>query len=337
MNFAVNEGYAYVFGAIILAAAGYYVFRALVISKNAEKYFDDHTSKKMGVKFSFAAALIKYALFAAALALIFTAFLRPVGEPITKEREYSGRDIMVLLDVSSSMAAFDIEPDRMEAVKKGLKEMLFDLSGDRIGMIVFAGTTFVQCPLTLDYDAFELILDSVYPGMLEKDGTAIGDGIKEAVKRIEEKAEASRAVILISDGENTAGSPPAEGARLAAQKGIVIYTVGAGTEKGSKIPEGRDAFGRVYYKTHRGELVVSRLDDRELKQIASLTGGKYYSIRDKGVFRDIVAEIAKMDENRAVLKKEQIYEENYAPWLAAGIILLLLSGAIKIRRRHKDE
>ncbi len=330
MKFAVNELYAYILGAVLLASAGYYIFRALVISKNAEKYFDFHTSKKMGVRFSFAAAVVKYTLLAAALALIFTAFLRPLGEPVTKEREYRGRDIMVLLDVSSSMAAFDIEPNRMDAVKRGLKEMLFGLSGDRIGMIVFAGTTFVQCPLTLDYDAFELILDSVYPGMLEKDGTAIGDAVKEAVKRMEEKAEKSRAIILISDGENNAGSSPAEAARLAAQKDIIIYTAGAGTEKGSRIPEGRDAFGRVYYKTYRGEVVISKLDDRELKQIAAASGGRHYSIRDRNVFKSIAAEIAKMDENKAALKKEEIYEENYVPWLLAGIILLLLSGAVKI-------
>lgn len=330
MRFAVNETYAVVLGLILLAAGAYYAVKSILITLNARKYFDSDTSAKMGLIYSLPLAVVKYIFLAAGLALLFTAFLRPLGKPITKEREYRGRDIMVVLDASSSMAAYDVEPNRMEAVKKGLKEMLFELRGDRIGMIVFAGVTFVQCPLTLDYDAFELILDSVYPGMLSKDGTALGEAVKDGVKRTEEKAEASRAIILITDGENTTGSPPVPAARFAAEKGINIYTVGAGTEKGSPIPEGRDAFGRVYYKTYGSETVISKLDDRELKQIAGITGGKYFSIRDKNAFKAIAQDIAKMDENKSKIKKEEIYEENYAPWLMAGIIMLLLSWGMRI-------
>lgn len=313
MRFAVNEVYGAVLGMVLFAAGAYYIVRAVLITLNARKYFDAETSAKMGLRYSLPAAAVKYMFFAAALVLLFTAFLRPLGKPITKEREYRGRDIMVVLDASSSMAAYDADPDRMEAVKKGLKEMLFELNGDRVGMIVFAGITFVQCPLTLDYDAFELILDSVYPGMLSKDGTALGDAIKDAVKRTEEKAEASRAIILITDGENTTGTPPVEAARFAAEKGITIYAIGAGTEKGSPIPEGRDAFGRVYYKTYKNETVISKLEDRELKQITGITGGKYFSIKDKNAFKAIAQDIAKMDENKGKIKKEEVYEENYAP------------------------
>jgi Ca-activated chloride channel family protein len=275
--------------------------------------------------------IVKYGIMFLSLMLIITALARPWGKPIKSEIEMSGIDIMAAVDVSSSMAAGDLKPSRMEVIKQGLKDFTASLAGDRIGMITFAGTNFVQCPLTNDYDAYDLIIDSLYPGMLFKDGTALGDAIKASVERMVEKGGKSKIMMLITDGESNMGMAPIEAAKTAKEQGIPIYTIGVGTESGGRIPEGTDMFGRVYFKTYEGAEVITKLDDRELREIAGLTGGKYYRVTDLNAFKSIKDDIRHMEENKT--KKEEIkHEENYAPWLLWGIIFFVISQALTVRK-----
>jgi len=318
---------------MLLVPAFFYLgYRLFHVLKNFNEFFDTKLLTKVFHKVSFFAIIIKYLLIFASFILFIIAAARPLGKPIESEQQYSGRDIMIVLDVSSSMNAIDLKPNRMELVKKGLNNFITGLTGDRVGIIVFSGIDFVQCPLTLDYEAVGFIIDSVYAGMLPKEGTALGDAIKSAIERMEENAEKSKVMILITDGESLEGISPIEAAKTAKEKNIRIYTIGAGTEEGGMIPEGTDMWGRTYYKTYRGEVVVSRLDEKILKQVAGISDGKYYRVTDVNVFNRIMNDIKEMEANKAKLKKETKYEENYWIFLLWGIIFFMISHIIPMER-----
>ena len=316
---------------IVIPLFAYLGWRVWKITKNTSVFFDKKTGPKMLSPVSPIMIIIKYSLMFTAFLLIITALARPWGKPIKSEIQMSGIDIMVTVDVSSSMAAGDLKPSRMEVIKQGLKDFTSTLAGDRIGMMTFAGTDFVQCPLTNDYDAYDLIIDSLYPGMLFKDGTALGEAIKASVERMVEKGEKSKIMVLITDGESNMGMAPIEAAKTAKEKGIRIYAIGVGTQQGGRIPAGTDMFGRVYFKTYEGQEVITKLDDRELREIAGLTGGKYYRVTDLNAFKSIKDDIRYMEENKT--KKEEIkHEENYTLWLLWGIIFFVVSQAMTVRK-----
>lgn len=308
----------------------YLCYRIFVVLKNFKKFFDIKLPGKIFYKISHIAIIIKYLLIIISFILFVIAIARPLGKPIESEQEYSGRDIMLVIDVSSSMNAIDLKPSRMEAVKKGLNNFIANLSGDRVGIIVFAGIDFVQCPLTLDYEAVGFIIDSLYAGMLPREGTALGNAIKSAIERMEEKAEKSKVMILITDGESLEGISPIDAASEAKEKNIRIYTIGAGTEEGGMIPEGTDIWGRTYYKIYRGEVVVSRLDEKILKQVAGISGGRYFRVADSDAFNKIMDHIKEMEANKAKIKKETRYEENYWMFLLWGIIFFMIAHILPV-------
>lgn len=334
MQYGSPEAFRLLF--IVVPVFIYLSYRVYMILHNLNRFFDKKTSEKMIYPVFVPAVIIKYTLLFVSFILIITALARPWGKPIKSEVDLSGIDIMTVVDVSSSMAALDLKPDRMEVVKQGLKDFTASLSGDRIGMITFAGVDFVQCPLTVDYDAYDLIIDSLYPGMLFKDGTALGSAIRSAADRMQEKAEKSKIMILITDGESNAGIPPAEAARYAKEKGIRIYTIGVGTEQGGRIPEGRDVFGRVYFKNYEGSEVVSKLEGTELREVAGITGGKFFRVTDVNAFKSIKNDIRFMEENRTK-KEETKHEENYTGFLLWGLILFAASQAMTVRKLGKDK
>lgn len=318
---------------ILLIPVFFYLgYRIYAILHNFNEFFDIKLLGKIFHKVSFTAIIVKYLLIFASLILFIIAAARPLGKPIESEQQYFGRDIMIVLDVSSSMKAIDLKPNRMEVVKKGLNNFIANLSGDRVGIIVFAGIDFVQCPLTLDYEAVSFIIDSIYAGMLPREGTALGNAIKSAIERMEEKAEKSKVMILITDGESLEGISPVEAAKIAKEKNIRIYALGAGTEEGGMIPEGTDMWGRTYYKTYKGEVVVTRLDEKILKQVAGISDGKYYRVTDLNAFNRIMDDIKEMEVNKAKLKKETRYEENYWIFLFWGIVFFMISHIIPMGR-----
>ncbi len=317
---------------IIMPLFVYFFYKIIIILKNYKKFFDEKIRKKFLIQISSEQIIIKYLLLFLSFIFFTVALARPLGEPVKSEIEFKGIDVMILLDVSLSMAAIDIQPNRMEVVKNGLKKFLNLLYGDRVGIITFSGIDFIQCPLTTDYDAVDMIIDGIYPGMLAKDGTYIGTAIKSAVERLIVDAGKSKIIILITDGENTGGLSPIDAAKFAKEKYIKIYTIGVGTKEGGKIPEGQDFFGRVYYKTYQGQVVISRLDDTELKKIAEITGGKYFRLTNAGAFDFIVKDIKNMEENQIKEEKVIKYKENYEKYLFTGLFLFLLSQIIPARK-----
>ncbi len=330
MKFA-NENVFYLFF-ILIPVFIYFFYKIIIIIKNYKNFFDEKIRNKFFIQISESQILIKYFLLFLSFIFFTIALARPLGEPIKTEIEFKGIDIMILLDVSSSMAAIDIQPNRMEAVKKGLKNFLNLLYGDRVGIITFAGVDFIQCPLTTDYDAVDLILDGVYPGMLAKDGTYMGNAIRSAVERLIIDAGKSKILILITDGENTGGISPIDAAKFAKEKDIRIYAIGVGTKEGGKIPQGQDFWGRTYFKTYQGEVVISRLDDTELKKITEITNGKYFRLTNAGVFNSIVNDIKNMEENKIKEKKTVKYKEDYQRYLLFGLLFFLFSHIIPGRK-----
>ncbi|MCE5301390.1 MAG: VWA domain-containing protein [Spirochaetia bacterium] len=309
----------------------YMGFRTWHIGRNINIAFDKKTAPRMSGTPVFTLVWVKFGLLVISTALIIVALARPLGKPIKSESTVTGIDIMVACDVSTSMAAIDLRPNRMEVIKQGLKRFVAELEGDRIGIIAFSGIEFVQCPLTTDYDTVSLIVDNLSPGMLSKDGTALGNAIRSSIDRMVEKAEKSKVMILITDGENTAGVSPVEAAGYAKEKGIRIYTVGVGTQQGGRILLGQDVFGRQVYKTYQGQEVVVKLNEGELREIAGITGGKFYRVTDSEAFNKIRSDIAYMEANKT--KKEEIkHEENYAPWLLWGILFFVLGQILPTKK-----
>ena len=183
-----------------------------------------------------------------------------------------GVDVIVALDVSSSMLAEDIKPNRLERAKRKISDLLDMMEGERCGHVAFAGTSFVQCPLTLDYGAARLFLSAIDTQLIPVQGTALGNAIKTSVKAFRSQEKKSKALILITDGEDQTGKA-LSAAKLAGDQGVKIYTIGIGGEIGAPIPNHSGAGG--FRKNQQGEVILSKLDETTLQQIALETGGSY--------------------------------------------------------------
>jgi len=183
-----------------------------------------------------------------------------------------GVDIIVAIDVSESMLAEDVKPNRLERAKREIFDLIEMLEGDRIGLIVFAGTSFVQCPLTLDYGACKMFLDYIDTDLIPVPGTALADALKTAIKSFSTRERKSKALILITDGEDHEGNP-LEAAQEAKKEGIKIFPIGVGLEGGAPIPLGDGSGG--FKKDRSGDMVITHLDEPTLQKIALETGGSY--------------------------------------------------------------
>jgi Ca-activated chloride channel family protein len=183
-----------------------------------------------------------------------------------------GVDIIIAIDVSESMLAQDVKPNRLERAKREVYDLIEQLEGDRIGLIAFAGTSFVQCPLTLDYGACKMFLDYIDTDLIPVQGTELGDAIRTAIKAFSKRERKSKALILITDGEDHQGNP-LEAAQEAEKEGIKIFTIGVGQEDGAPIPA-KDGSGG-FKKDRGGDMIITRLDEVPLQKIALETGGTY--------------------------------------------------------------
>ena len=227
----------------------------------ASKYISEEVRAKQKLKIFF----ILMAVF-----FIILALTRPRWGFEWKDMKQEGVDIIVALDVSKSMLAQDIKPDRLSRAKRKIIDLLDMLEGDRIGLVAFAGTAFVQCPLTLDYSAAKLFLDATDTDLLSAQGTALAGAIRKSIAAFKSPEDKSKAIILITDGESH-GDDPLKAAKFAADQGVRIYTIGIGKDSGAPIPDAAGGFK----KDEKGEIVLTQLDETTLQQIALQTGGTY--------------------------------------------------------------
>lgn len=259
---------------------------------------------------------LPFALRMLAVALVIVALARPQTGYREEEVISRGIDIMLTLDISSSMSASDLKPSRISAAKDVLAEFIAGRRNDRIGLVVFSAHGFTQCPLTLDYPALVSLLKGANIGLIE-DGTAIGMALATATSRLKDSKAKSRIVILLTDGLNNRGAvDPETAAKMAKALGVKVYTVGVGKEG-------------VFYQTvndprlgERRVQVRTEIDEALLRKIASLTGGKFFRAEDEATLADIYTQIDKLEKTDIKVKVHARYTDWFM-WLLAAAALLM--------------
>jgi len=263
------------------------------------------------------------------------ALVRPMFGVKMEMIERKGVDIMVALDISHSMLAQDLAPNRLERAKFEIRKFINMLRGDRIGLIIFAGESFVQCPLTLDYAAANIMLQSVRADWVQVQGTALAEAIRQAVKALGASSRKHKALIILSDGEDHEGNI-AEAAKAAAREGVIIYTIGIGSETGVPVPMNRGGTNVVYKKDKAGNLVMTRLNPVALEKIAIETNGKYFHAGTDLDLTRIYNEISKMEKSDFGMTKAVVHEEQYQLFLLIALIFILIEFFISERARKRE-
>jgi Ca-activated chloride channel homolog len=247
-----------------------------------------------------------------------------------------GVDIMVALDTSYSMNAEDIAPTRLAKAKSEIRSLLGRLKGDRIGLLSFAGTALVQCPLTLDYGAAALFLDMANTEIIPEPGTSLAEAIKAANSAFIARERKYKALVMMTDGEDLEGQVD-EAVEKAKEAGIIIYTIGIGTPEGKPIPV-RDPQGNIveYRKDPNGQVVVSSLDERGLARIAEATGGRYYrATTSESELDELYADISQLEKKDLESRLFQNYEDQFQYPLALALLSLAAECWMSERRRAR--
>ena len=279
--------------------------------------------------------VVKWTLFCFFFFFLVLALVRPrFGVKMEMVRR-TGIDLIVALDISQSMLAEDITPSRIELAKHEIAKLIDLLKGDRIGIVVFAGESFVQCPLTLDYGAVKMFLDAVSTGWVERQGTALADAISRSAEAFRSQSRKHKVLVIISDGEDQEGDAVAA-AKKAANEGIIIYTIGVGSESGVPIPVKRGSDNIVYKKDKSGNLVMTKLNPLILEKIAIEGKGAYFHAGSNLELTRIIGAIASMEKKDLGASKITTYEERYQFPLALALLLLLFEFFIPERIRRKQ-
>lgn len=262
---------------------------------------------------------VPFALRVLTLAMLIIVLARPQLTSEWEERDVEGIDIMLATDVSTSMLAMDLEPNRLEAAKEVAQDFIAGRKDDNIGLTIFAGESFTQCPLTIDHIALANMLSAIDCDIAAKgiiaDGTAIGMGIANSVSRLKDSKAVSKVIILLTDGINNRGEiTPEAAADMAKEFGIRIYTIGVGTDK-KEAP----------YPTPYGTMNVPvEIDEKTLENIAEATGGEYFRATDKESLRQIYSEIDKLERTKLNVQQYQEYEELYQIFALLAVLSLML-------------
>ena len=260
----------------------------------------------------------------AALILLVLALMRPQFGYVADTSNRNGADIMVALDVSTSMNAEDLKPNRISAAKEVLAKFINGRPQDRIGLVVFAGKSYLQSPLTTDHNTILNYLDQVHTGMIE-DSTAIGMGLATCINRLKGSEAKTRIILLLTDGDNNAGEiDPGTAAKMAQALGIKIYAIGIGDPNGAPLKI-QDQFGRWGYARYPdGTLFLTKMNEEGLRQISALSEGGYFMAGDEGKLKEIFSRIDKMEKTKFKAKDVFIFEEHFAWFIWPALILLML-------------
>jgi Ca-activated chloride channel family protein len=252
----------------------------------------------------------------------------------TEVQRRRGVDVMVVLDVSRSMLSGDVKPSRLERAKHQIGQLLNELEGDRVGLVLFAGHAFVQCPLTVDYGALQMFLDLADTGAVPVQGTALADALALAARCLPESEAHDQALVLFTDGENHLGDPVGA-AREAAARGIRIFAVGVGTPGGELVPEGK-AGG--YHRDGEGNYVKSRLDEATLQEVAQVGQGAYFrSTLGGGEVEQIREYLSQMDQREFGAARFTRYEERFQFCLLPALLCFAAEALLPEGRRRRGE
>jgi Ca-activated chloride channel family protein len=312
----------------------FFIIQMLVLKirkRRIRKFGDEALVARLMPSYSVGKTWIRLVLFSIGYIFFVIGLSRPQIGARLKEHETKGAEIMIVLDVSNSMLAEDYSPNRLERAKLAISRLVDKLRDERIGLIVFAGNSFVQLPITTDYVSAKMFLNSISTESVPVQGTAMGDAINTAMKSFSLQSEKSRAVIVITDGENHEDDPLAAAAQ-AAELGVRVFTIGVGSPEGKPIP-----FEGELLKDKNGEIVVTRLDEGILREVADAGNGLYVRAGTSEFgLNPVIDEIKKMEDEKYSSIVFEEYDEQFMNFFAIALIFFVLEMLVGDRRpkRH---
>jgi len=325
----LNDYFLWLLLLVPVIPVAYAIVRRLRAAR-IKKIGDEALVRELMPSYSGAKGWIRIILFDLAFAFFVLGIARPQIGAKLSEHETKGAEIMICLDVSNSMLAEDYSPNRLERAKLAISRLVDKLQDDRIGLIVFAGNSFVQLPITTDYVSAKMFLNNVDTESIPVQGTAIGDAILSAAKSFSPQSEKSRAIVVITDGENHEDDP-VDAARQAAELGARVYTIGVGSVHGQPIPKDGELM-----KDKEGNIVVSRLDEVSLQQVAKAGNGAYvHAGNDEFGLNPIIEDLRRLEDEKFQSVVFEEYDEQYMYFFAFALILLVLEMLIGERRPKK--
>ena len=318
---------------LILLIPFFFVVQALVLKyrrRRLKKFGDEELVRAMMPSYSVAKVWVRLSMFALAFFFFVIGLSRPQIGAKLKEHETRGAEIMIVLDVSNSMLAEDYSPNRLDRAKLAISRLVDKLRDDRIGLIVFAGNSFVQLPITTDYVSAKMFLNSISTESVPVQGTAIGDAINTAVRSFSAQSEKSRAIIVITDGENHEDDPVAA-AKQAGELGIRVFAVGVGSPEGEVIPMDGDLL-----RDREGEIVVTRLDEKVLQEVAAEGNGVYVRAGNSEFgLNPIIEDIRKMEDEKYSSIVFEEYDEQFMYFLGIALFFFVIEMLVGDRRSKR--
>lgn len=305
--------------------------------RELDSWGDARVRKRLFGRVNSMAGRWKWRLRWMAMALLVLAGAGPrVGTGLAEVKR-KGVDIMVALDVSSSMRAEDVKPSRLEKAKFEISRLISRLKGDRIGIIVFAGTAHLYLPMTGDYEAARLFVDAIDTEMIQLQGTAIAEAVRLARSSFPDPGGGHRVVVVVTDGEDHEGQA-LQAAKEAARAGIIVHTVGVGTTTGSLIPVFDETGNRVDYKKDRkGKLVTTTLRPETLRELARAGGGSYVHFDDRtGNLNDLLEPLEAMEKRTLKTHRYSQFEDRYGMAAAGALLLLLVEFLLPTGRKRRE-
>lgn len=319
---------------LLLLVPFFFVIQAVVLKirkKRIRKFGDEALVSRLMPSYSEGKTWIRLVLFSIGFIFFIIGLSRPQIGARLKEHETKGAEIMIVLDVSNSMLAEDYSPNRLERAKLAISRLVDKLRDERIGLIVFAGNSFVQLPITTDYVSAKMFLNSISTESVPVQGTAMGDAISTAMKSFSLQSEKSRAVIVITDGENHEDDP-VSAAQQAAELGVRVFTIGVGSPEGKPIP-----FEGELLKDKNGEIVVTRLDESILRDVSDAGNGLYVRAGTSEFgLNPVINEIKKMEDEKYSSVVFEEYDEQFMNFFAIALIFFVLEMLVGDRKpkRH---
>jgi len=313
---------------------GLYWFVTKLQKKAINRFGNFETLMQLMPGFSFKRGWLKIIIFTTALLFVVLGLAGPqFGSKLTEVKR-KGIELIILLDVSNSMMAEDIQPNRLERAKQAISRLVDKLIDDRLGLIVFAGDAYVQLPITNDYISAKMFLSTINPGIVPKQGTAIGTAINLATNSFSPQSETSKVIVVLSDGENHEDDP-VEAAKKAAEQGIYVYAIGIGSPQGAPIPASSNETQPSFWKDKDGNVVDTKLDEETLSKMAVAGNGKY--IRATNMQLGLIPlfdEINKMQKTEIKDKIYSEYDDQFQYLFGVALFLLLLEFII-LERKNK--
>lgn len=279
--------------------------------------------------------VFKYALWVAGLALLLVALARPQWGETKTNAPQKGVQVMVALDVSKSMLAEDVKPNRLARAKMEISDLMNHLKGDEIGLAPFSGASFVLFPLTSDYNTARSFLETARPGIVSRGGTAIGDAIRTAMNGFDPHRNSQKVIVVVTDGEDTETNA-LQAAQDAAKQGAIIYAIGLGSPQGAPIPQFDTNGNQTGFMTDKdGKQVHSDLNENALREIAAATGGKYFPTTANGSELDaLTAEMDRLQKGD-IVSRETVEKHEQFQWFLAPALLLFLLGELIPERKSQ--